>query len=94
MVCPNCGQTFEGDRCPNCGHPVASKGARIAAVVLAVLIVLPLAVFGACGLVIGLPGIFSKGQDGAIAGGFIMFALAAIGLAVLIGLTARDMWRG
>lgn len=95
MVCPNCGQTFEGDRCPNCGRPAGGSTAnRILAVVVAVFLVLPLGLFGACSAYVGIGGIFDpRHMDGFWIVGAVAAAIA-IPATIGLGILVRNLWRG
>lgn len=94
MTCPNCGQVFEGDRCPHCGRPVKSGGGRIAAVILAVFFVVPAALFGACSAFLALD---SAGGSSRNAQSWVdPFAImAAVGIAIALGGIALviKLWR-
>lgn len=93
MTCPNCGQEFEGAACPNCGRPSRSNGGRIAAVIIAVFLVMPCALFGGCVVMVGAGGMSNRNV-----GGFEpVFGLTVmVTAAVLIGLLylVRSLWRG
>ncbi|RYG37113.1 hypothetical protein EON81_07675 [bacterium] len=91
MVCPNCGQAFEGNRCPNCGKPVRSTGNVILSVIVALFLVTPLALFGACSAFFGATSL--GGADRGF--GLLMLALAAIaiGAAFGLGILAKKLWK-
>lgn len=94
MTCAHCGQPFEGGRCPNCGHPVASSSSRAVAVLIAVFLVLPLALVGACGV---LTGVAMVAEPDGRQGGFWAFLLfiGAVATAACVGLAflVRNLWR-
>ncbi|RYG27049.1 hypothetical protein EON82_00915 [bacterium] len=93
MTCPNCGQAFEGSRCPNCGWPVASTGSRIASVFVVVFRVLPAGIFGACS-VVGLAGFPFAGHDPLTFILFLLFAIAGLALAYGAMQWAKSLWNG
>ena len=89
MTCPNCGQEFEGARCPHCGRPKAGSGGRNAAVVVAVLLVFPSAVFGACAVMLGV-------SDGGRLGRIDPFAVVGFGalvVAIALGVWCVKLWK-
>jgi hypothetical protein len=92
MVCPNCGQQFEGNRCPNCGQPVRSTFNTVLGIFLAVFLVTPLALFGACSALFGLTSM--TGREG-FGFGLMMLALAAvaIGAAFGLGVLIKNLWK-
>jgi hypothetical protein len=93
MTCPNCSQEFEGNRCPNCGHPVARTGSRIAAVLVVTFLVLPAGVFGACSALM-LTGVSFGGRDPITFCLFLLFAAAGLVLAFYAMRWAKDLWNG
>lgn len=65
ITCPNCGQTFTGNRCPSCGRPAGGSTAnRILAVVIASLLVLPLGLVGMCSALSMIGSIDYLGKSG------------------------------
>ena len=94
MTCPNCGQEYEGARCPHCGRPSSNAANRVVAVVIAIFLVLPLALVGACSV---WGGVSTALQPHGGEGYWIIFAVvgafaipAFIGLAYLVA----KLWRG
>jgi hypothetical protein len=90
MTCPNCGQEFDGGRCPHCGRPTSNTGSRIAAVFLLVFLVLPAGLFGACS-VLGLAGA-SSSRDLLTAGMCLVFAAGGLGLAYWAMQRVKELW--
>lgn len=93
MVCPNCGQTFEGDRCPNCGRPTGGSAFnRVLAVIITIFLVLPAALFGACSALVGVS---TFGTRDGWQMGVLMLGLAALGGGAAFGLAylAKNLWK-
>ncbi len=93
MTCPNCGQEFDGGRCPNCGRPRLKNGFKVAAILLLVLVALLSALMGGCAIVVGVASLFGPGGfwSGAPA---ILFGTILIGAVVSIVWGVKAKWRG
>ncbi|CAN5641786.1 hypothetical protein BH11ARM2_BH11ARM2_25390 [soil metagenome] len=92
MKCPNCGEEFEGRRCPHCGHPDGgSTFNRILAVVVVVFLALPLGLVGACGAYVGLAGLVGPDSEGLVIGAGV--GLVGGGLSYGLFLLARNLWK-
>ena len=96
MKCPNCGREIQGDRCPYCGYSTrAGGGNRAAAVIVAVLLVLPCAAFGACSVYVTAASLPLQGQGG-VNGAIFSIPLLVVSLSGLVGLClwVRKLWKG
>ena len=90
-MCSNCGQTFQGNRCPNCGKAVRTTGNAILAVIMAIFVMLPLGLFGACSGVLGVMSLGSRGSFGEVMP-LMLMAAAGIGAAIGVGVLVRNLW--
>lgn len=90
MTCPNCGQEFPGGRCPNCGRPTASAAHRVLAVLIAIFLVLPLALAGACVVWMGVAMVV---EPGGLQGGFwlVPLIIGAVVIPAFVG-SAYLVW--
>ena len=93
MTCPNCGADHRQIRCPRCGRRVGWNGWAIAAAVLFVLIVLPLAVVGTCSLIqyVLMPKVGLAQLDSANM--LITFALMMLAVSLVVFGVAAALWR-
>jgi hypothetical protein len=84
MICTNCGSHYGGGYCPHCGRPAVHFSGKGGAVALLVLLVVPVAFFGACSLHEGIT--FNPALSGAPLGevyklvGLFAFVVCAFGL--------------
>ena len=89
MICPNCAQEYDGDRCPNCGR--LTRGAsRGAAWIVFAFLVLPTSAIGTCSLVMGLPELGTPAAKGE--GLVVLWFCIFVSLSLFVGSVAYFLW--